>query len=280
MRSKSAAPSPHPKDPVHFTHVAVVMPAFNEVEGIRGFLDEIRSHLAPVADRVTFIVADDRSTDGTPDALADLADVEVAVQEKNRGHGPTALTAYRLGLAADPSVIVHVDGDGQFLGEDFPRLLSAWDRERADVVHGVRTGRTDPWFRTALSGAVAALIALHAGRRIPDVNTPLRAYRPEALRVLLDAVPDEAVVPHVHFSLAEARGGFAVRYVRVRSIPRRGESASGTMWGRAARIPLPPARLRAFVRVALAEVWTWSLRPGAPLRGVRRPADARERSGS
>lgn len=52
------------------------------------------------------------------------------------------------------------------------------------------------------------------------------------------------------------------------------------MWGKAARIPLPPARLRAFVRVALAEVWTWSLRPGAPLRAVRRPADARERSGS
>ncbi|WP_091230731.1 glycosyltransferase family 2 protein [Microbacterium sp. 3J1] len=261
---------------MHFTHVAVVMPAYNEVEGIRGFLDEIRSHLAPFADRITFVVADDRSTDGTPDALAELADVEVSVQDENRGHGPTALAAYREGLALSPSVIVHVDGDGQFLGEDFTRLLSAWEREQADVVHGVRRGRTDPWYRRMLSGAVAALIAVHAGRRIPDVNTPLRAYRPEALRVLIDAVPADAVVPHVHFSLAEARGGFAVRYVPVRSIPRRGESASGTMWGAASRISLPPARLRAFVRVALGEVWTWSLRPGAPLRAVRRPADALE----
>ncbi len=256
---------------MQFTHVAVVMPAYNEVEGIRGFLDEIRSHLAPFAERITFIVADDRSTDGTPDALAQDADVEVFVQEQNRGHGPTALAAYREGLSVSPSVLVHVDGDGQFLGEDFVRLLSAWDRERADVVHGVREGRSDPWFRKALSSAVGALIALHAGRRIPDVNTPLRAYRPEALSVLLDAVPADAVVPHVHFSLAEARGGFSVRYVPVRSIPRRGESASGTMWGKASRISLPPARLRAFVRVALAEVWTWSLRPGAPLRAVKSP---------
>lgn len=265
---------------MHLTHVAVVMPAYNEVEGIRGFLDEIRSHLAPFTDRITFIVADDRSTDGTPDALAGLADVEVFVQDRNRGHGPTALAAYREGLAVSPSVIVHVDGDGQFLGEDFVRLLSAWDREQADVVHGVREGRSDPWFRKMLSSAVGTLIALHAGRRIPDVNTPLRAYRPDALRVLVDAVPTEAVVPHVHFSLAEARGGFAVRYVPVRSIPRRGESASGTMWGRASRISLPPARLRAFVRVALAEVWTWSLRPGAPLRAVTRPGAAVEPSSS
>lgn len=265
---------------MHFTHVAVVMPAYNEVEGIRGFLDEIRSHVAPFCDRLSFIVADDRSTDGTPDSLAGIADVEVSVQAENRGHGPTALAAYRAGLAASPTVIVHVDGDGQFLGEDFPRLLRAWHDENADVVHGVRGGRTDPWFRRVLTGAVGALIALQAGRRIPDVNTPLRAYRPEALRALVDAVPEEATVPHVHFSLAEARGGFVVRYISVRSIPRRGESASGTMWGRVSRISLPPARLRSFVRHAFTEVWTWSLRPGAPLRDVRRPSTVTTSSGS
>ncbi len=259
---------------MHLTHVAVVMPAYNEAEGIRGFLDEIRSHLAPHVDRLSFVVADDRSTDGTPDALADVPDVDVLVQDANRGHGPTALAAYRAGLALRPSVIVHVDGDGQFIGEDFPRLLRAWDTENADVVHGVRRGRTDPWFRRVLTGAVGALVALQAGRRVPDVNTPLRAYRPDALRVLVDAVPEESVVPHVHFSLAEARGGFIVRYVAVRSIPRRGESASGTMWGAVRRISLPPARLRAFVRLALVEAWTWSLRPGAPLRSVRRPRPA------
>lgn len=256
------------------SHVAVVMPAYNEAEGIVGFIEELRAHVSPLADRVTFVVADDFSTDGTADALDGLDDVHVARQESNRGHGPTALAAYRAGLALTPDVIVHVDGDGQFLGQDFPRLLRAWESESADVVHGVRDGRTDPWFRIVLTAAVGALIALQVGRRIPDVNTPLRAYRPDALRVLVDSVPYASVVPHVHFSLAEARGGFRMRYLKVRSIPRRGESASGTMWGRARRIPLPSARLRSFVLQALAEVWTWSLRPGAPLRHVQRPTPA------
>ncbi|KJQ55101.1 Undecaprenyl-phosphate mannosyltransferase [Microbacterium sp. SA39] len=252
-------------------HLAIVMPAFNEVEGIRGFIDEIRDSVSPLADRVTFHIADDRSTDATAAVFDGVADVTVELQPANRGHGPTALAAYRAGLAADPSALIHVDGDGQFYGRDFPRLLAALEQADADVVHGVRDGRTDPWYRKVLTSAVGLLIALAAGRRIPDVNTPLRAYRPDALRSLVDAIPADATVPHVHFSLAEARAGFTVRYLRVASIPRRGASTTGTMWGRGNGVSLPPKRLRSFVRTALAEAWNLSLRPGAPLRGIRRP---------
>lgn len=260
-----------PRTPVTLPHLAVVMPAYNEVEGIRGFIDEIRECVSPLADRVTFHIADDRSTDATAGLFDDVADVTIDVQPLNRGHGPTALAAYRAGLAANPSVLVHVDGDGQFRGRDFPRLLAALAQEDADVVHGVRDGRTDPWYRQTLTAAVGLLIALAAGRRIPDVNTPLRAYRPEALRVLVETIPADATVPHVHFSLAEARAGFTVRYLRVASIPRRGESTVGTMWGRGAGVSMPPKRLRQFVRAALTEAWMLSLRPSAPLRSIRRP---------
>ena len=253
-------------------HLAIVMPAYNEAEGIRGFIDEIREHVAPLAERVSFFIADDRSTDATAHVFDDDADVDVQTQPANRGHGPTALAAYRAGLASDPDLLVHVDGDGQFLGTDFTRLIDAAESTAADVVHGVRDGRTDPWYRQVLTACVGVLIATASGRRIPDVNTPLRAYRPETLRVLLDAVPADASVPHVHFSLAEARAGFAVRYLRVASIPRRGESQSGTMWGRAAGVRLPPKRLRRFALSALQEVWMLSLRPSAPLRSIRRPA--------
>ncbi len=257
-----------------FSHLAIVMPAYNEAEGIRGFVDEIRDHVSPLATRVSFVIADDRSTDDTARVFDEVADVDLQTQPANRGHGPTALAAYRAGLRADPDLLVHVDGDGQFLGADFVRLIAAAESTGADVVHGVRDGRTDPWYRKMLTAAVGVLIAAASGRRIPDVNTPLRAYRPATLRVLLDTVPADVSVPHVHFSLAEARGGFIVRYVRVASIPRRGESASGTMWGRAAGVRLPPKRLRQFAIAALQEVWTLSLRPSAPLRSIRRPGSA------
>lgn len=250
-------------------HLVIVMPAYNEAEGIRGFIDEIRDNVAPLSGRVTFVVADDRSTDATVEALTGIDDVQVHPQPVNRGHGPTALAAYRAGLALEPDLIVHVDGDGQFVGPDFTRLVLALESTDADVVHGVRHSRTDPWYRRTLTACVGALIALAAGRRVPDVNTPLRGYRPDALQLLVDAVPADALVPHVHFSLAEARAGFIVRYLSVRSIPRRGASANGTMWGSGVRVTLPPRRLREFAIAALGEAWQYSLRPGAPLRSIR-----------
>lgn len=246
-------------------HLAVVMPAHNEAEGLPGFLAEIREHVAPLADRVSVIVVDDLSTDATLEVLAviglDWPGLSVIPSPVNRGHGPTALAAYRAALALGPDAVVHVDGDGQFEGKDFPPLIRALDD--ADVVHGVRQHRTDPWFRRGLTACVGLVIALATGRRIPDVNTPLRAYRPAAIAQLVELVPADALVPHVHFSLAESRLGLRVRYVRVRSIPRRGSVANGTMWGDQPKQPmLPPARLREFSRRAAVELWQYSLRPG------------------
>ena len=221
---------------------------------------------------------------------AELPGLHVITAEQNRGHGPTALAAYRAGLELEPDLLVHVDGDGQFHGADLARLVTATVDTGADVVHGVRTGRTDPWFRRVLTASVGMLVTVAAGRRIPDVNTPLRAYRPATLRMLIAAVPDGAHVPHVHFSIAEARRGATVRYLRVASLPRRGGDAQGTMWSegdprrgggrqgarsteralkravpcRALR-PTRRMRRRAAARVrrkAAAELWHISLKPG------------------
>lgn len=255
-------------DGVSLDHLAVVMPAYNEAAGITGFIREVHASLSPLAERLEIVIVDDRSTDATADVLAalghELPGVTVITADVNRGHGPTALAAYRAGLERHPDLVLHVDGDGQFCGDDLARVVSATVSTGADVVHGVRVGRTDPWFRRALTACVGVLIALVAGRRIPDVNTPLRSYRPSVLAALVAAVPPDAQVPHVHFSLAEVRRGYDVRYVRVRSQPRRGGDEQGTMWGvDTQRAPiLPPKRLRSFTRTAAVELWRVSLRPG------------------
>ncbi|MDQ1123342.1 glycosyltransferase family 2 protein [Microbacterium trichothecenolyticum] len=250
-------------------HIAVVIPAFNEAEALPSFLSEIRASLDAMGATVSMIVVDDASTDETASAATPLADV-VRIP-RNRGHGPTALAAYANGLRSGASVVVHVDGDGQFHGDDIARVAVAVDETGADVVHGVRHGRTDPWFRRTLSTLVRFAVLLVCGRSVPDVNTPLRAYRPDVLRTLLEAVPAEALVPHVHFSIAEARRRLRVRYVAVPSIPRRGSVTQGTMWGaRRSRALLPPRRLVAFVTRAATEFWRVDI-VGAG-RGTSHPA--------
>ncbi len=257
------------------------MPAYNEADGIEGFLREIHHHVGDHAERVDIIVADDRSTDATASVISalHLPGLSVETQPANRGHGPTALAAYRAGLATGATVIVHVDGDGQFTGEDLARVVAALDVEGADVIHGVRRGRDDPWYRRALSAGLRIVVRPFAGRGVPDINTPLRAYRADILRALVEAAGPDALVPHVHFSLAEARAGLRVRYLSVASLPRRGGEQTGTMWGSPARRTvalLPPKRLRSFALRALVELWVLSLRPSAPMRRLTVPRGGKQ----
>lgn len=254
-------------------HIAVVMPAYNEADGIDGFLHEVHRHVAAECDRLDIIVADDLSTDATARVIADLGldAVSVQTQPANRGHGPTALAAYRAGLDTGAEVIVHVDGDGQFAGADIARVVRALVDTDAAAVHGVRQGRNDPWYRRVISASLRVMVRPFAGRAIPDINTPLRAYRGSIVAELLDGVGADAQVPHVHFSLIEARAGLDVRYVRVQSLPRRGATSTGTMWGTGVMLALlPPQRLRTFVRTAFIELWQISLRPGARSRDLAR----------
>lgn len=248
--------------------VVVVIPAYNEAEALPSFLAEIRASFDAVQTPVSLVVLDDASTDDTATAAADFA--EVVRAPRNRGHGPTALAAYAEGLRDAAAVIVHVDGDGQFYGDDIARVALALDDADADVVHGVRRGRTDPWFRRALSGLVRFAVLVLCGRSVPDVNTPLRAYRPSTLETLVAGVPVDSLVPHVHFSIAEARSGLRMRYVGVESIPRRALAVQGTMWGEGrSRQVLPPRRLVGFAARALAELWRVDVVTARPGRRAR-----------
>lgn len=259
---------------LHRSHVVIVMPAYNEAEGLEEFITEIYENVAPTVAQLSVVVVNDRSTDRTSDVLTWLESrfdsFSGITALRNQGHGPTAISAYKAGLRLTPDLIVHVDGDGQFLGRDFVRLIHAAVVSRADVVHGVRHGRSDPWFRKLITALVSFAVALICGRRVPDVNTPFRAYDPSALSYLLTLIPEDAQVPHVHFSIAEKRAGLRVAYLRVASIPRRGQDQGGTMWGAPTKSPiLPPKRLRKFVWTAAKEVWRLSFGPRAKSRKIK-----------
>lgn len=252
-------------------HLALVMPAYNEEGSLESFVPELIEALGSAAERLSVIVVDDASTDGTAERLQALAqqhpELTALRNAVNSGHGPSALRAYRAGLDTGADIVMHIDGDGQFAGSEVAGLLRALPGK--DVVHGARQQRTDPWFRRVLTSALAVLVFLVTRRRGKDVNTPLRVYRAEVLTSLLIHVPEDSIVPNVHLTIAECRTNAAVGVVHVQSFPRRGGEATGTMWGEQKRPPrLPPVRLRRFVRRASGEVFGALLH--RPLRPVRR----------
>lgn len=232
--------------------VVVAMPAYNEHDGIVDFIDEIERHLRPLCDNLQFVIIDDASRTPIGPVLlkrSSRARVSVTRNTDNLGHGPSVLLAYQEALALAPDAIIHVDGDGQFYGEDFPNLLGSL-RDH-DVVLGARLARNDPWFRVLISRSLRALIA---DKRIVDVNTPLRAYRPAALEALLGSVPEHSVVPHIHFSLRAHLLQHRLGTVFVRHRDRLGATVQGTSWGPRHHKFVPPRRLVEFSIGALLEL--------------------------
>lgn len=229
--------------------IAVVMPAYNEAEGIVEFLQELNAALLPW--QPTFFVVDDASRDATAEAArsAALAEspVPVSVQSNpaNRGHGPSTLTALGLGLASGADAVIAIDGDGQFTGPDVARLVQTLLEGDAQIAEGVRTGRGDALYRRATSQATRALVWTRCRAWPADANTPLRAYRPEALRSLLEQVPADAMTPNLIISALCRRRGMRIVEVPVASRPRRGSTAHGSTWG-SRRASLPSKRFIAF----------------------------------
>jgi glycosyltransferase involved in cell wall biosynthesis len=123
------------------TRLCVVVPAFNESEGLR----EFHARLGAVLDRLDLegevLYVDDGSKDDTYAIMCDLrdADPRVATLRLSRNFGKElALTA---GLdAADADAVVVIDADLQDPPELIPAFVQHW-REGYDVVYGTRSTR-------------------------------------------------------------------------------------------------------------------------------------------
>ncbi len=233
---------------------AVVMPAWNEEEGIGEFLAELELSLRLAGPQ--FIVVDDQSTDATFMLLENLAisgfPVVVTRNATNLGHGPSTVLALSMGLASCPDVIVAIDGDGQFFGEDVAQALKAFSDENIDILEGVRQARDEPRFRRGVTLFTRLLVWSRTGRMPRDANTPLRIYRPAALQSLLASIPEDLLTPNLVFSVLTRNSHLIMREFPVRSIPRRGSNQQGSTW--LARTQWwPSRRFLVFCRKALRQ---------------------------
>lgn len=243
--------------------VIVVMPAFNEAEGLRGFLEELKSSLTEWNPH--FIVVNDASTDDTADVLSTLESegfpVSYESNARNSGHGFSTLRALSRAVESGNRTIVAVDGDGQFSGAGIAHALEAFDKGEADVVEGVRNSRNDPLYRRLVSLATRALVWSKCGRVPPDANTPLRIYRSDILARLLADVPSTSPVPNLVISSLSRQRRLRIVYAQVESMPRRGKESTGSTWGKS-RKSLPSKRFVAFC-VSAVRSWYGSQRDAA-----------------
>ncbi|MCL5271414.1 MAG: glycosyltransferase family 2 protein [bacterium] len=161
--------------------VSVIVPCYNEADGIGPVVAEIRAALAALERPAEVIVVDDGSTDATADRAA-AAGCRLVRHETNRGYGAALKTGAR---EARHAILVITDGDGTYPNREIPRLVAQLeageDGARVDMVVGARTGAGAkiPFLRRPAKWALGRLANYLAGLRIPDLNSGLRVIRRE-----------------------------------------------------------------------------------------------------
>jgi len=113
------------------TRWCVLIPCLNEASAIRDVLASVLALGAPV------IVVDDGSDDGTPEIVATLP-VTLLRHAQRRGKGEALRTGFREALRQGFDAVLTMDGDGQHLAEDVPRIVAAAQRWPGQLVIGAR----------------------------------------------------------------------------------------------------------------------------------------------
>jgi glycosyltransferase involved in cell wall biosynthesis len=166
--------------------VSIIIPAYNEQEGIGDVLDGIIETMEKSGIGHEVIVVDDGSTDGTAE-IAQRKGVKVIQHALNKGYGAALKTGIR---HAKYDVIVTTDADGTYPGEEIPRLVNHIDEY--DMVVGARMGANVhiPPLRRPVKWVLARFGNYVAGMRIPDLNSGLRALRKEVALRFFHMLPD------------------------------------------------------------------------------------------
>ena len=187
--------------------MGVVIPAYQCAATIEPVIADARRHLERV------VVVDDGSDDATAER-ARLAGAEVLRHPYNRGKGAALQTGMRHLVAQGFTHALSMDGDGQHLAREIPKLLAASEAEPRALIIGVRTIGTQAVDGLKLFGNRFANLCVRsaAGVPLPDTQSGFRVY-PLATMLRLPKQGE-------HFEYESTSIIFAARqHVPIRSIP-------------------------------------------------------------
>jgi glycosyltransferase involved in cell wall biosynthesis len=167
--------------------IAVVIPALNEERAIRGVVQSVLA-ICP-----NLILIDDGSTDATLQRVADLP-ITVIRHATPLGKGQALRDGFRKARELGFDAVVAMDGDGQHLAADVPRILAVAQRYPEHVVIGarIRNKQNQPAARRRANAVADWGISWGCGIPIADTQSGQRYYPLGALE-LADLAADDFV---------------------------------------------------------------------------------------
>lgn len=198
----------------------MVIPAYNEEQGIGKVLEDLKERLKELDIPREFIVVDDGSTDGTKEVLSTIESIRVIRHQRNMGYGAAIKTGME---EARYEWVGITDADGTYPNGKIPELLSAMGEN--DMVVGARVGKgvSIPWVRRPAKWILSQLANYLAQQKIPDLNSGLRIFKKQAAECFLKILPDRFSFTTT-ITLAMLSNNYKVLFVPIDYHPRTGKS--------------------------------------------------------
>ena len=107
------------------------IPAYNEEKVIADVIERCKKYVD------TVVVCDDGSTDKTAKVATDAGAI-VLQHKRNEGKGEAMKTIFAYAKKIGADVMISIDGDGQFLPEEIPKIAEPIIKDNVDIVVGYR----------------------------------------------------------------------------------------------------------------------------------------------
>lgn len=209
--------------------LSVVMPAYNEADGIHAAVAAVQTLVLDRVAGAELVVVNDGSRDNTGALLDEMAarDPRVRVVHKpNGGHGPAIMTGVE---AASGAFIFLIDSDNQIPLEDFAPLWQHVTNGRQGAF-GVRRVRNDATLRKGLTVVIRVSLVLLFGVRLHDANVPFKLLHRSIWDAARPHIPDGTLAPSLFLAVFVARRRDDVVYADVSHRDRETGTVSIRRW--------------------------------------------------
>jgi glycosyltransferase involved in cell wall biosynthesis len=192
-----------------------IVPARNEEAAIAGVLDELRAY-DPALD---VVVVDDGSVDGTA-AVARSRGAVVVRLPFNLGIGGAVQTGFKYALEHGYDEAVRLDGDGQHIPAELPKLIGPLEAGDADIVVGSRFAAGDgeadykaPFARRAGIRFFSRIVSLLVRQRVTDTTSGFQALNRRGIALFAADYPHD--YPEVEATVMVVKNRLRLKEVRV-----------------------------------------------------------------
>ncbi|MCK4539872.1 glycosyltransferase family 2 protein [Candidatus Parcubacteria bacterium] len=159
--------------------VYAVIPAYNEENNIISTINNIKKYISNI------IVIDDGSEDDTYALLKQNFNNQITILKHkiNLGKGAAIKTGCEAAIKMGAKTLVMIDGDGQHMGEDIPKLIHKLEKEKLDIIFGLRTfSKKMPLLMRAGNKFLSFIINLVSKIKLEDTQSGFRIFTADAYK--------------------------------------------------------------------------------------------------